>query len=441
MYSSKDVIKVSFPIALGLLAQNVIQITDTVFLGRVGEVEFGASGLAGVYYIIFFMIGFGFSVGAQIMISRRNGEQNYREIGRILVQGILFLLLLASLLYLLSSCMANRLLSTLLHSPDVLKAAENYLNYRTFGFFFSFANVMFRAFYVGIARTNVLTLNTLVMAVVNIAADYLLIFGHGGFPEMGIAGAGIASVIAEVSSVLFFVIYTCRTIDLNKYGFKRMKFNFNIIRRILSISVFTMVQYVVSMSTWFVFFLAIENHGERDLAVTNIVRSLYMLFFIPINALSTTANTLVGNTIGAGKAGQALPLIRKICLMSLCMILLVGVLIAAFPSFWISLIASDKSPSLIAETVAPVLTLVGIMPVCSVGAVLFNAVSGTGNTSKAMTFEVVTMFFYCLGIWLIVIEAHAPVAICWTVELIYWGLLLLMSYFYLHKGNWQSKQI
>ena len=62
--------------------EQLINITDAVFLGHVGEVELGASALAGIYYLVTYMLGFGFSIGLQVMIACRNGEQNYAETGR-----------------------------------------------------------------------------------------------------------------------------------------------------------------------------------------------------------------------------------------------------------------------------------------------------------------------------------------------------------------------
>ena len=88
----------TYPILISLMMENMIGLTDTAFLGRVGEVELGASAIAGVYYMAIFMIGFGFSIGTQILIGRRNGEQNYLEIGPILQQGVLFLILLATVM-------------------------------------------------------------------------------------------------------------------------------------------------------------------------------------------------------------------------------------------------------------------------------------------------------------------------------------------------------
>ena len=77
MQNKKEIIKVSYPIFLGLLAQNIINVTDTAFLGHVGEVELGASALGGLYYICLFTLAFGFSIGAQILMARRNGEACY----------------------------------------------------------------------------------------------------------------------------------------------------------------------------------------------------------------------------------------------------------------------------------------------------------------------------------------------------------------------------
>lgn len=78
MYTNKEIWNVTYPIFLGLLAQNVINVTDTAFLGHVGEVALGAAAMGGLLYICVYTVAFGFSVGSQILIARRNGEGNFR---------------------------------------------------------------------------------------------------------------------------------------------------------------------------------------------------------------------------------------------------------------------------------------------------------------------------------------------------------------------------
>lgn len=146
MYSNKQILKVSSPILLSLLAQNIIQVIDTAFLGRVGEVELGASALAGIIYIAIYTLGFGFSMGSQILIGRRNGEGNYHKIGEIVIQGILFLLIPALLLIPLLRFAAVHWLPAIFASQDVAGAITDYMVWRVFGLLFAFTNVMFRAF-------------------------------------------------------------------------------------------------------------------------------------------------------------------------------------------------------------------------------------------------------------------------------------------------------
>lgn len=95
MYTNKQIWNVSFPILLSLLAQNIINVTDTAFLGHVGEVALGASAMGGLFYICVFTVAFGFSTGSQIVIARRNGEERYTDVGPVMIQGSMFLLAVA----------------------------------------------------------------------------------------------------------------------------------------------------------------------------------------------------------------------------------------------------------------------------------------------------------------------------------------------------------
>ena len=281
MYTNKEIWRVTYPIFLGLLAQNVINVTDTAFLGRVGEVALGAAAMGGLLYICVYTIAFGFSVGSQILIARRNGEGNYRAVGPIMWQGTAFSFGMAVCLLILMYFSAAPLIRLLITSDSIYGATYEFFTWRIWGFLFAFVNVMFRGLYIGITRTKVLTMNAVVMALVNVVLDYALVFGELGLPEMGVRGAALASVIAEASSLLFFLLYTYYKVDLKKYGLNRFgQFDLSMVLRILRISCFTMVQYFLAMAIWFVFFMALERLGQRQLAVANIVRSVYVRWFI-----------------------------------------------------------------------------------------------------------------------------------------------------------------
>lgn len=440
MYSNKEIWNVSYPILLALLAQNVVNVTDTAFLGHVGEVELGASAMGGLLYICIFTVAFGFSTGSQIMIARRNGEGRFKDVGPVMMQGCMFLLAMAVVLFGLCQWSAPVLVRMLISSDAIYEGTLDFLHWRMFGFFFSFVNVMFRALYVGITRTKVLTINAVVMALVNVFLDYALIFGHFGLPEMGLKGAAIASVMAEAASTLFCVIYTGVYVDLKKYGLNRLpSFDFSLLGRILSISCFTMVQYFLSMATWFVFFLAIERLGQRELAIANIVRSIYIVILIPVQALSTTANTLVSNLIGAGGIESVMQLMGRIAKVSFFVVLVCVALMVMIPQTFLSVYTGDAT--LQAESVPSLYVIGGAMLIASVANIYFNGISGTGNTQAALYLETGTLIIYAVYVCWVGLILKAPVAVCFTTEALYYGLLLLTSVIYLKKANWQNKRI
>ena len=424
---------------MSLLAQNIIQVIDTAFLGRVGEVELGASALAGIFYIGVFTLGFGYSMGSQILIGRRNGEENYHQISDIVVQGLLVLVPAAILLIPIMGYVSNAWLPYLFESKEVSAAVNEYLDWRFYGLVFAFTNTMFRAFYIGIAGTKILTYNAIVMALTNVLFDYLLIFGHFGFPEMGIAGAALASVISELASTLFFIIFALRKVDLVKYGFKKISIHLSVVKQVLSISVFMMAQYLLSVFVWMLFFVFIEKLGERPLAISNIVRSFYTILILPAQALSSSTSTMVSNTIGAGRHSEVFNLLGRITKISLMISAVIILLVFLFPRALIQIYTSD--PVLIAQTIPPMYVLLALLPIFSVGSVFFNAVSGTGNTKTALIFELFTLTFYLSYMWWIIIYLQSSVALCWTSEHIYWFFLMSFSFLYLKYGNWQNKKI
>ena len=440
MYTNKEIWRVTYPIFLGLLAQNVINVTDTAFLGRVGEVALGAAAMGGLLYICVYTIAFGFSVGSQILIARRNGEGNYRAVGPIMWQGTAFSFGMAVCLLILMYFSAAPLIRLLITSDSIYGATYEFFTWRIWGFLFAFVNVMFRGLYIGITRTKVLTMNAVVMALVNVVLDYALVFGELGLPEMGVRGAALASFIAEASSLLFFLLYTYYKVDLKKYGLNRFgQFDLSMVLRILRISCFTMVQYFLAMAIWFVFFMALERLGQRQLAVANIVRSVYVVLLIPVQALSTTANTLVSNLIGAGGSSGVVTLLHKISRMSfLIMVVCVG-LCVAFPGSILSVYTNEEA--LLVESVSALYVVCGAMLIASLANVYFNGISGTGNTQAALVLEVFVQVFYALYIIVVGMVIQAPVDVCFTTEVIYYVLMLGSSLIYLKKAKWQNKKI
>lgn len=439
-YTNKQIWHITYPILVAVLMEHMINLTDTAFLGRVGEVELGASALAGVYYMAIFMLGFGFSVGAQILMARRNGEGNYSAIGPIFWQGVTFLVGLAAVIFTVSQAVTPRVLERMIDSPEVCAATNDYLRWRVYGFFFSFVAVMFRAFLVATTQTKILTLNSLVMVGANVVLNYALIFGKWGMPTLGIAGAAIASSVSEAISVAFFAVYTWRKVDWRRYalGF-RLRMNRELLGGILNVSVWTMIQYFLSSATWFIFFLSVEHLGERPLAISNIVRSVSTFFFMPITAFAAANSSLVSNLMGAGEQSHVMSTCRQTIRLGFFFIVPLLALTFLFPSAVLRIYTDDLP---LIETAVPSLyVMLSSLLISCPGNILFSTVSGTGNTRRAFVMEVCTLALYLAYVVYIAIVRKADVAVCWTTEHVYWGILLLFVALYLRRGTWKEKKI
>ena len=439
-YSYKHIWKVAYPILISLLMEQLIGMTDTAFLGRVGEVELGASAIAIVYYSILFMLGLGFSVGAQIIIGRRNGEGRFDETGKVFWNGLYFLLGLAFMLILASEAFSPWAMKLLVSSNDIYEAALSYVRWRLPGMVFAFITSIFRAFYIGTTQTRTLTLNSIVMVISNVFFNWVLIFGHFGLPAMGITGAAIGSSLAELVSLIFFIIYTRVSCDRVKYGLdKPARFSLSELKNMMPVCTWSMVQHTISVSTWFVFFLYIEHLGERALAISNITRGASGLIWVVLMAFSSTCSTLVSNIIGEGHQDKVMSLVRRILKLSYGIVGSIILIYCLFPEA-IARIYTDMPD--IVQASAPALIVMACSYLFHVGGqVLFLAVSGTGNTQTAFKLEIIALAVYMVYCTIVISWMKVDVAICWTAEFVYGGMLMLCSWIYMRSGRWKNRSI
>ena len=434
----KESLKVASPLLFSLLLQNLINVVDTIFLGRVGEVELGASALAGVFYMAIYYIGFGFGIGLQALVARRNGEANYKRIGVLVWQSTLFLAVLALGLIGITATFAPTGFGSIISSQAVYAATIDYLDIRIFGILPAFITIVYRAFFVGIKKTNVLIYSSILMTLTNVCLNYFFIFGGGIMEPMGIKGAALASVIAEFVSLLFYLCYT-KKVDTSRYAIVvKLKFEMEAIKRILNVSIWTMLQYFVTVFVWFMFFVAVEQIGERALAISNLIRSIGMLLFVFVSAFATSAASLVGNAIGERRLKEVAKITRtNICL---CYAMLLPIIVfAAFYPQAILAVFTDNAP-LIADSVSSLYILLCYCLVGVPGSILFNIVSGTGNTKTSLIIEIIAIVAYLFAIYFIVLSKPA-VWVCWTLEILYWGTILICSWIYMARAKWWKRRI
>lgn len=431
---------IAYPIIFGNMAQIIISFTDTAFVGHLGIVELGATMMAGLYYYVFSTLAWGFAVGVQIIIARRLGENRMERIGVVFEHGLFFVFLLSLLMFFLLHFFTADLLNHLIESPNIYKAAMQYMNYRHYGIIFVCFNFLFRSLYIGLSLTKSITYSTLLMALVNVILDWCLIFGKCGFPAMGVGGAALASVCAEGFALIFFIIYTLKKLPIKTFSlFQFHKLEVGLMNTVLKLSFPSMLQRLISFGAWFLFFALIEKMGELPIAVSSIVRSVYMLIMVPAFAFGTTGNTIVSRIIGQNKQNEVMPTLRKIIKNSLFAILPALIVISCIPKL-VAQIYTDNVELMAASVPVLYVICVAAIVMC-VGTVYFEAVSGTGNTLSALILEFGVLVIYTVYIYCMTSVFRVEIQWVWTAEFVYATFIGIISYIYLKRSKWQHKKI
>lgn len=430
----------AMPITLAMLVPQINFITNNIFLGMLGERELASAGITGVYYLIFAVIGNGLNNGLQALIARRAGQNLPKEIGRIFFNGAWVALVIAALGIIATYLFAPWVMHRFIHDTVIADQVVDFLLIRIWGLPFLYLYVMRNALLVGTNQTRFLVWGTLAEALVNIVLDYTMIFGHFGFTAIGFNGAAYASIIAEASGL--FVIYAVihfKGIHKSFAFFEQTKIDFSIIKLILTMSAPLIVQFAISIMSWEYFYILLEHHGPRALAISNTMRNIFGLFGIFCWAFASTTNTMVSNIIGQGKQDEVIPLIKRVVTMSLGISLFIFVILNIFPEFFLSFYSQGED--FIAEAV-PIVRIVSVaLLMMSVSTIWLNAVTGTGNTRVNLLIELVTIVVYCVYVFLVLEYWNLSIGWGWGSEWVYWISMFSMAFFYMRSGKWKGKVI
>ncbi len=438
--SLRQILGMAMPISLAILVPQINFITNNIFLGGLGELELACAGITGVYYLIFAVIGNGLNNGLQALIARRAGQNLPKEIGKLFFHGIWIALSIAFMGILLTYTLAPLVLRSTIHDPKVAEMAISFLLLRIWGLPFLYLYIMRNALLVGTNQTRFLVWGTLAEAIVNIFLDYSLIYGHFGMPAMGFNGAAVASIIAEGSGLLvIYLVIHFKGLHQQFAFFETPLISSSTFKLILVQSSPLILQFAISIISWEFFYILVEHHGPRSLAISNIMRNIFGVAGIFSWAFAATTNTMVSNLIGQGRTEEVMPLVYKIARTSLLFSVSIVLILNLFPSVLLSFYGQDEQ--FITEAL-PVMRVVSVaLMMMSFSVVWLNAVTGSGNTVINLTIELITIFLYCLYVYITLEYLNLSITWGWLSEWVYWMSMFSMAYFYLRSGRWKGKVI
>lgn len=431
-----QILQMALPISFAILVPQFNFLINSIFLAQLGEGFIGASGITGVYYLIFSVIGFGLNNGLQALISRRAGQDRIKEIGALFTQSI-FITMSIALLGIFITYTAAPYIFGKYTDPGLSSKAMGFLSIRIWGLPFLYLYQMRNALLVGTNQSKLLIWGTLAETIANVILDYGLIFGNLGLPALGFNGAAYASVCAEfIGMAVVFAIISGKGMG-KKFGlFSSMRFEWSTTKTILVQSSPLVLQYAISIISWEFFFILVSHDGALALDISQLMRLVFGFCGIFIWAFAATANTMVSNIIGQGMQTSVMPLIKRIIVLSTGSSLLIFLPLQIFTTEILSLFNQDEAFLTLGE---PVLRIVGFaILLMSVATICLNSVTGTGNTRVNLLIEIITIIVYCIYIYMVMHVYNLPITWGWASEWLYWSSILIMSLIYLLSGKWNN---
>jgi MATE family multidrug resistance protein len=438
--SNKQILGIALPITASIIVPQINFITNNIFLGGLGQKALALAGITGVYYLIFAVVGHGLNNGLQALISRRAGENRVDAIGNLFSQGIRIAIVFAIIGMLLTFFVAPVVLGWSLHDAESVRVCVRFLNIRIFGLPFLYLYQMRNALLVGTNQSKYLIIGTATEAVTNVFFDYSLIYGKFGMPNLGFDGAAYASIISEFAGLaVIFVVIRMNGITQQLQLFKNWAYDAANIKLILNQSYPLILQHTISIMSWEFFYILIEHHGQRDLAISNTMRNIFGFFGCFTWAFAATANTMVSNVIGQNLQHKVPELINRIMYWSVGFALMVCIFLNVFPHLFLSIYGQGED---FISAAIPVLRIVSSALVfMSISVVWMNAVTGTGNSKMNLMSEVAAITFYCIYVYLVLEKLNLPIVWGWASEWIYWTTIFIPSFWYMRSGRWKNKRI
>lgn len=433
---NRQILSIALPITLAILIPQLNMLVNSIFLGHLSNDALGNAGITGVFYLIFAVAGHGLNSSMQSVFSGYAGSGRPEFFKVVLSQGIRISILFALTFIIFTWFVAPSILKQVAN-PSSYPEEMSFLKIRILGLPFLYLFQMGNAFLIASLNSRFLMIGFICEALVNVLFDYFLIFGKYGFPEMGFNGAAVASVLSEfVGMIVVFSVIFISGLKKRYQLFQSFYKDKDISAQIYKIALPLVLQFILSLTTWLVFFLLIETKGPMAKAISNTMRNVFGLAGVFVWAFAGTSNTMVSNLIGQKREEMVIPVIKKISLWSLGLCILMISILNLFPEVFFKLFG--QSTAFLEEGI-PVIRIVSLgLIFMSFANIWLNGLTGTGKTKINLMIEIVAILLYLVYTWYFMVHHYISLSMAWSNEFIYWLTIFTLSFLYIKSGKWKS---
>lgn len=448
--TERDFTEGSIPIALIVLAipmilemsmEAVFALVDTFFVAKLGAESIAVVGLTESTLALIYAVGIGLSIGATATVARRIGEKDNDGAARTATHVVYLGVIVSAIMGAVGVILAPYILGWLGAEPHVVELGTPFMRIM-FGtnaviVFLFLLNAIFRG-----AGDAAIAFRVLVIANgLNILMCPLFIFGIGFFPELGVTGAAVATVVGRSSGVL----YAAWALFLRKGGrlhvrAEHWQFDPTLLWSLVRLSATAILQFLIATASWSGLVMIVAGFGSVAIAGYQIGLRVIVFVILPAVGLANAAATLVGQNLGAGKPERAERSVWIAGFLNAALLGIAGLFFVFFPDIVVSVFTSDAG---IAAYARECLRIVGYgYAFYGLGMVMESSFNGAGDTITPTWLNL--FVFWVFEIPLAYVLSYkfgwGPIGVFWAITLAF-SLLAVSAALLFKRGKWKLKTV
>ena len=442
----REAIQIAWPLVISMGSFTIMQFFDRMFLAWYSPVAIQAALPAGIFCFTMICGFMALSGYANTFVAQYHGSQNPIGCSRATMQGV-WLALGAWPILIALIPIGRFLLSIAGHAPEVLEQELIYFTLLMSGGVVIPLGAAISSFFTGRGDTLTNMYATIAGYIVNILLDYALIFGWWLFPELGIRGAAIATILGGlIHPAILFALYFGRRIHAVYQTRTHAGIHWPLMKRLIQFGFPSGLHLALDIGSFSVFVLMTGRMNALDLAVSNMALSINTVAFLPLIGISIAATTLVGQYQGRGRSDLAEKSGWSTFKIGVFYVSCVGLTFVSFPTAYFQLFVAPDSTFALDEVVSLgrwLLIMMAIWGGVDVGnLVLSGALKGAGDTRFVMIYSVIAAWgFMVPGVLLITFVLDGGILLLWAWVMTYIMVLAIGYIYRFWTGKWKSIQI
>jgi len=385
-------LKLAIPIVIQNLITSSINMVDTVMIGKIGEIEIAAVGIANQYFFLFNLLIVGITSGAGIFISQYWGQKDKENIQKTLGISLISSIILSVIFTIVAFILPETIMKLFNNDPYVIGLGVQYLKIVSISYVFTAISLVFGVSSRCVEDTIPPMLVSIVALLVNASLNYIFIFGHLGLPAMGVRGAALATLIARIVEAIVLVLYIYAKKGVLSAKWKQM---IDINKSFMQRAMRTIIPVVINDMFWalatIIYAIAYGNLGTQAMAAVQITMTIQNVFMVLSFGLANGAAVMIGHQVGAGNINQGQEYTRRFLKLSVIVGLFIGICLALSASTVLSFFNISEEVYNSALNILYITSFIMSIKVLGI-VIIVGILRGGGDASHALKVEGLTMW-------------------------------------------------